>query len=343
MVDFHPLADAFPLMEGDDFDQLVKDIEDNGQRHPVMRYEGRILDGRNRYRACQRLGIKAHMVEYTGTDPVAYVISENLARRHLTPGQRAIAAEKLATALQGRPRKNGTANGPAGPEAPKHETTITEAAQLMDASPTAVKRVRRVRKDAVPEVVEAMDAGEITPTAAENLATRSPEEQREIISTSESPKELAAKANQTSRAGRGRVSPKTQMARHMDMPDLRVVQDVAADWDENAELIKDLNPERLADFLVQLDKSRAATVALIALIRKNRAKAAPAKRAPAKKTAAAKPATGADGKAPAKRAPAKKAAAPAKAAGSKTATASRKTPTGTTVAAVPDAPQDETT
>ena len=53
---FHPYADIFPLLEGPAFDALVEDIRERGQQEPIWLYEGKILDGRNRYRALQQLG-----------------------------------------------------------------------------------------------------------------------------------------------------------------------------------------------------------------------------------------------------------------------------------------------
>ena len=53
---FHEYAGLFPLLTGEEFDALVADIEKNGLIEPVWLYEGKILDGRNRYRACLDLG-----------------------------------------------------------------------------------------------------------------------------------------------------------------------------------------------------------------------------------------------------------------------------------------------
>jgi ParB family chromosome partitioning protein len=88
MLEFHPAANIFPLMAGDDYAALVADIAEHGQREPIWLYDGMILDGRNRYRACTGLGLVCETREYTGDDPQAFVISLNLHRRHLTREQR---------------------------------------------------------------------------------------------------------------------------------------------------------------------------------------------------------------------------------------------------------------
>src|SRR6516165_1828725 len=88
-VKFHPLADMFPLMEGADFDALVADIKANGLQVDIACYEGMILDGRNRYRACLAANVVPTFddVDCFVRDPVAYVISANIRRRHLTAEQ----------------------------------------------------------------------------------------------------------------------------------------------------------------------------------------------------------------------------------------------------------------
>jgi ParB-like chromosome segregation protein Spo0J len=96
--EFHPLSLLFPLMEGDELDKLVADIQTNGLQEPTRLYQNEILDGRNRYLACQRAGIEPRFVEFKGTREQArsLVISANIHRRHLSPDQRrALLAELI--------------------------------------------------------------------------------------------------------------------------------------------------------------------------------------------------------------------------------------------------------
>ena len=65
-----------------------------------MTYEGiKILDGRNRARACDAAGVTPRYVEFDGKDPAAFVLSQNLARRHLGPSERAMVAARMAQAF----------------------------------------------------------------------------------------------------------------------------------------------------------------------------------------------------------------------------------------------------
>jgi hypothetical protein len=89
---YHPLANIFPLLDCGELAAQADDIRINGLREPIVLFEGAILDGRNRYRACAEAGIDARLETYDGNDPLAYVVSLNLKRRHLDESQRAMVA-----------------------------------------------------------------------------------------------------------------------------------------------------------------------------------------------------------------------------------------------------------
>jgi ParB-like chromosome segregation protein Spo0J len=105
-LEFHPLSDLFPLLEGVEFDELVADIKAHGCLENIHLYEGKILDGRNRYRACLAAGVNLPCllsVDATGFDPVAFVISKNIRRRHLNGEQR---QHLLVTLIAHAPEKS---------------------------------------------------------------------------------------------------------------------------------------------------------------------------------------------------------------------------------------------
>jgi hypothetical protein len=89
----HPIADLFPMLVGEEFAELVEDITQHGLLEPIkLDREGRILDGRNRYAACQVAGVAPRFVTYDGPDEAAYAFSANAMRRMLTKSQVAMVA-----------------------------------------------------------------------------------------------------------------------------------------------------------------------------------------------------------------------------------------------------------
>ena len=83
----HPAALIMPPMADDEFAKFKEDILGNGLIEPIVLFQGKILDGRNRYRACRELEIDVWVRKWEGgMDPVEYVISKNIHRRHLTTG-----------------------------------------------------------------------------------------------------------------------------------------------------------------------------------------------------------------------------------------------------------------
>jgi hypothetical protein len=103
---YHPLATLFPGMAEPEFDELVNSIRTRGfdPRHAIVLYEGQVIEGRHRHLAAVHLAaagvhVVPAFVAFTGKDPFGFVLQENLARRHLSTGQRlacaVLAAERL--------------------------------------------------------------------------------------------------------------------------------------------------------------------------------------------------------------------------------------------------------
>ena len=156
---FHPVADIFPLMTGAEFAALVADIAEQGQHEPIRLLDGMILDGRNRYRACVELGLKPMTVEWQGNDPLTYVMSENLRRRHLDESQRAMIGARIANMPLGA-NQYGSANLQTLP------VSQADAAQLVNVSTRTVASAVKIRSEAPPELIAAVDAGQKTVTRA---------------------------------------------------------------------------------------------------------------------------------------------------------------------------------
>jgi ParB-like chromosome segregation protein Spo0J len=172
-LEFHPLANIFPLMTDDEIEVLGEDMLKHGQLKRIMRYEGKILDGRNRYRACLLKGIEPRLVDYHGPDPLGLVISLNLKRRHLDDGQRAMIAASLATMKQGARTDLS----------PNCGMSQSKAAELLNVNKRRVERAREVVDHGVPDLVDAVKRGDVKVSAAAEFAKETPplEQQRQIV------------------------------------------------------------------------------------------------------------------------------------------------------------------
>lgn len=164
----HPAAELFPLMQGQDFTDLVDDIRENGLREPVvLTPDGLLLDGRNRYRACLELGDDPPTrVEHS--EPWAFVISANLHRRHLSVTQRAWIATQYEARNRGNPsgKSPEQTNGTKVPLPPSND----QLADQFDTSVGSIKRARQVREYGSPELQEAVQNDQIPITRAANIA-----------------------------------------------------------------------------------------------------------------------------------------------------------------------------
>lgn len=149
----HPAAEIFPEMQGDDFDAFCQDIKEHGQLEAIVVYGDMILDGRNRWRACQVLGIQPLTVPWDHNNyasPEQFVVSKNLHRRHLNETQRAMVAARLTNVKNGwnyRQKEGG-------------EIPLARAAELLNVNRSTVVYAKKVLSEGSPEEIQACDNGE---------------------------------------------------------------------------------------------------------------------------------------------------------------------------------------
>lgn len=148
----HHLAGLFPPLEAEDLQRLTDDIAAHGLLEPVVLYENKILDGRNRYAACRKAKVEPDFVPFEGSDPLAFVISMNLHRRHLSTSQRAIIAAELSGPQQQGARHDLGKNAQVSRvEAAKllnvSERTVKNAAALIEVAPEAAEEIKVGKAD----------------------------------------------------------------------------------------------------------------------------------------------------------------------------------------------------
>ena len=151
-LDAHPLAEMFPLMDHESITALADDIKQHGLNQPILIHEGLILDGRNRFKACQLAGVDPVFDNYQGNDPLGYVLSLNLHRRHLTPSQQAALAAEIANLSRGGDRKSDqTAKL-------RFDITQSEAAEKLNVSERYVTEAKKIQRES-PEHFEQIKNG----------------------------------------------------------------------------------------------------------------------------------------------------------------------------------------
>jgi hypothetical protein len=169
-IRFHPFANLFPMVTREHLEELAQDINDLGLLDPIVLYEGQILDGRCRYLACQIASVEPEFQDYVGDDPLGFVVCRNLHRRHLTESQRAIVAARLAALKRGA---NQHSQG----------LPIGRAADLLNVGERSVARAREVLRGGVPELVAAVEAGEIAVSAGADISGMPESEQHKMVAS----------------------------------------------------------------------------------------------------------------------------------------------------------------
>ena len=186
---YHPAADIFPMMQGDEFEALKADIAAHGLHDPItLDADGAILDGRNRHMACTLTDKPLKFEKWDGEgSAVDFVLSRNLHRRHLNETQRAMVANKISNMSQGeRTDLEPSVNLP--------KVSQSEAAKMLNVSTSMVGKVKAIERDA-PELLPEMEAGNMTANKASKEVKKAAREPKPaIVEASKSPRLLVGRA-----------------------------------------------------------------------------------------------------------------------------------------------------
>ena len=178
-------------MSDDELQDLADDIAVNGLRNPIVLWQGKILDGRNRYLACKIAEVEPRFTEFEGDDPIGWVISQNLQRRHLTASQKAVVALDLLPMLEKeakqRQRRSNEyrGNGRLAKDYANRNgkgKAAEAAAKIVGASSRYVEMVKSVKQNA-PELLDRIRTDNLSVSEAVKLASLPKRERQRALRT----------------------------------------------------------------------------------------------------------------------------------------------------------------
>jgi hypothetical protein len=167
--EIHPLAMKFPAMSDSEIEKLAKDIEKHGLRLDLVLYEGKILDGRNRYLACQKAGVEPRFMTFEESDgsPIDFVWSVNDCRRHMSQSQRAALAVEFMPEYEKEAKKRLVTS--TGGKSPRPVVTLPQAenigksrekaAAVAGVSPSLVQSAKKLKEES-PEAFQQVKDGD---------------------------------------------------------------------------------------------------------------------------------------------------------------------------------------
>lgn len=193
----HPAANLMPRLSDAGIAALAADIKANGQHEPVVLFEGQVLDGRHRLAACELAGVEpTFRTLATCPDPMAFVLSINVRRRHLSTSQLAMVAGRVAISLE----SSGTNLYRRSREAAAEMVGGVESQSVAAAIATL--------KTGIPALVAMVDGDELAVSVAakaakfpqdrqRELVAKGPEAVREAVKSEVKPRETKAKPTAT--------------------------------------------------------------------------------------------------------------------------------------------------
>lgn len=184
-MEYHEAANLFPI-DDENVQSLADDIRENGQITPIEIMDGKILDGRRRWAACQIAGVEPETTEVCPSDPVAYALSLNLHRRHLNPSQKAMVAARAREiydqqAKERQQVRKGNQPGATPENLPDLKQDARDAAgKAVGVSGKTVDFATKVLTQGTPELVKAVDEGRMAVSTAAVYSSEPPEEQDRV-------------------------------------------------------------------------------------------------------------------------------------------------------------------
>jgi ParB-like chromosome segregation protein Spo0J len=239
----HPAAAVFPLIEGDDFNDLCESIRTHGVQHPAVVRGNELLDGRNRMRACE--AIKAEgwsgscpVVEWKdeGRNVAEWIWDTNALRRHMDDDGIAMASSAIwpLIAKENEARreaaqfKKGQSGNPSGKKQarpisaePANRNTKAEDARSTVGQVAAKAGTSKHKARQAIAVQKAVEAGELPADTA-----------KDVMSGKKKLKDVVPKPTR-----------KPREKKHRAMKDIiSDLRDLIAEWknaDHNVEVLRD--------------------------------------------------------------------------------------------------------
>ena len=182
-----------------DLDALAASIKELGLLQPIgVDRERRLIFGERRLRAHQALGLETIQARFIEVDALLAEHAENEVRKEFTTSER----EAIATAIEEKiGNRQGQRTDRATPELSQNfgevagkKTAEIAAKAAGFGNAETYRQAKTVVKEAIPELVEAMDRGEIAVSTAAKLAKAEPEVQKKAAAQPKAAPKLAKEA-----------------------------------------------------------------------------------------------------------------------------------------------------